>query len=228
MKDVIFIFTGLIQEMGEILSIKGSSQSKKIKIKAKKVLENVKIGDSIATNGVCLTVTSFSKDYFEADVMNETIERSTLKRLSSGSKVNLEKSLTLNDFLGGHLVYGDVDCEGIIKKITKVGIAKIYRISLEKKYMKYIVEKGRISIDGASLTVMNTGEDYFEVSLIPHTLEFITIGTKKIGDYVNLETDMLAKYAEKILLSRDEIDYTDGDKKEKSKMSLDFLRKNGF
>ena len=214
--------------MGEILSIKGSSQSKKIKIKAKKVLENVKIGDSIATNGVCLTVTSFSKDYFEADVMNETIERSTLKRLLSGSKVNLEKSLTLNDFLGGHLVYGDVDCEGIIKKITKVGIAKIYRISLEKKYMKYIVEKGRISIDGASLTVMNTGEDYFEVSLIPHTLEFITIGTKKTGDYVNLETDMLAKYAEKILLSRDEIDYTDGDKKEKSKMSLDFLRKNGF
>ncbi|MFZ2780378.1 MAG: riboflavin synthase [Leptotrichiaceae bacterium] len=222
------MFTGLIQEMGEILSIKGSSQSKKIKIKAKKVLENVKIGDSIATNGVCLTVTSFSKDYFEADVMNETIERSTLKRLLSGSKVNLEKSLTLNDFLGGHLVYGDVDCEGIIKKITKVGIAKIYRINLEKKYMKYIVEKGRISIDGASLTVMNTGEDYFEVSLIPHTLEFITIGTKTTGDYVNLETDMLAKYAEKILLSRDEIDYTDGDKKEKSKMSLDFLRKNGF
>ena len=128
--------------MGEILSIKGSSQSKKIKIKAKKVLENVKIGDSIATNGVCLTVTSFSKDYFEADVMNETIERSTLKRLLSGSKVNLEKSLTLNDFLGGHLVYGDVDCEGIIKKITKVVIAKIYRISLEKKYMNYIIEKG--------------------------------------------------------------------------------------
>ena len=214
--------------MGEILSIKGSSQSKKIKIKSKKVLENVKIGDSIATNGICLTVTSFSKDYFEADVMNETIERSTLKRLSSGSKVNLEKSLTLSDFIGGHLVYGDVDCEGIIKKITNVGIAKIYRINLEKKYMKYIVEKGRISIDGASLTVMNTGKDYFEVSLIPHTLEFIIIGTKKIGDYVNLETDMLAKYAEKILLSRDEIDYTDGDKKEKSKMSLDFLRKNGF
>ena len=139
MKDVIFIFTGLIQEMGEILSIKGSSQSKKIKIKAKKVLENVKIGDSIATNGVCLTVTSFSKDYFEADVMNETIERSTLKRLLSGSKVNLEKSLTLNDFLGGHLVYGDVDCEGIIKKITKVGIAKIYRIYKESSKGKTVI-----------------------------------------------------------------------------------------
>jgi len=116
MKDVIFIFTGLIQEMGEILSIKGSSQSKKIKIKAKKVLENVKIGDSIATNGVCLTVTSFSKDYFEADVMNETIERSTLKRLSSGSKVNLEKSLTLNDFLGGQLSRDEIDYTTSVKK----------------------------------------------------------------------------------------------------------------
>ena len=229
---MVFIFTGLIQEMGTIINIKGNNNGKKIKIKAKKVLENASVGDSISTDGVCLTITKFAKDYFEADVMNETIERSTLKRLSSGSLVNLEKSLTLNDFLGGHIVYGDVDCEGIIEQIRKVGISKIYKIKFDKKYAKYIVEKGRISIDGASLTVMNVGEDYFEVSLIPHTLEFITIGKKNVGNYVNLETDMLAKYAEKILLNVDSKLLSKNSNKdankENSQLSVEFLRKNGF
>ena len=214
--------------MGSILSIKGNNRGKKIKIKAKKVLENASVGDSISTDGVCLTITKLSKDYFEADVMNETIERSTLKRLSSGSLVNLEKSLTLNDFLGGHIVYGDVDCEGVIEQIKKVGISKIYRIKFDKKYAKYIVEKGRISIDGASLTVMSVGEDYFEVSLIPHTLDFITIGKKTVGNYVNLEADMLAKYAEKILLNIDSKLFSKNSEKEKSELSVEFLRKNGF
>ncbi len=223
---MIFIFTGLIQEKGEIIAINGSKTGKKIRIKAKEILENIKMGDSIATNGVCLTVTSFSKNYFEADIMNETIERSTFKKSKVGEIVNLEKSLRLTDFLGGHLVYGDVDCEGIIESINSVGIAKIFRIKIPKVYTKYIIEKGRITVDGASLTVISVGDNYFEMSLIPHTLEYITLGKKSTGDNVNIETDMLAKYMEKLMVSKLKEDKNTN--KVKSKITKEFIRKYGF
>ncbi|MBZ4684135.1 MAG: riboflavin synthase [Fusobacteriaceae bacterium] len=199
LKEVISIFTGLVEEKGKILSLVKSSTGYKIKILAKKILENVKIGDSIAVNGVCLTVTKFSSNEFEADIMNETVKRTNFKRLKINSEVNLEKSLTLNSYLGGHLVTGDVDCEGKIINIVRDGFAIKYEIEIDKKYLKYIVEKGRITIDGASLTVVDCTSRSFIVSLIPHTQDGITLSNKKIGEYVNIETDLIAKHIEKLI-----------------------------
>lgn len=219
------MFTGLVEEIGEVLSLSQTDKSIKLKIKAKKVLENVRLGDSIATNGVCLTAIDFSESYFVADCMYETIKRSNLKDLKIGDKVNLEKSLTLSTPLGGHLVTGDVDCEAEIVSITKEGIAKIYEIQMDKKYMKYVVEKGRITIDGASLTVMLLKDESFGVSLIPHSQEAITLGMKKIGDKVNIETDLIGKYIERFYYYNDN---KKEDNNKKNKLTEEFLLENGF
>ena len=223
------MFTGLVEEMGKVVNISKKATGLGITIKGDKVVEKVKIGDSIAVNGVCLTVTEFSGNTFTADVMYETIERSGLKRITAGETVNLEKSLTLTTFLGGHLVMGDVDSEAEIMSIVPKGIAKLYKFQLEEKHrqnIKYVVEKGRVTIDGASLTVIDTDDvsGIFSVSLIPHTLENITLGKKKVGDYVNIETDLFGKYVEKIL----KFNNTETEKKEKSGITMDFLQKNGF
>ena len=223
------MFTGLVEEMGKIVNISKKATGLGITIKGDKVVEKIKIGDSIAVNGVCLTVTEFRGNTFTADVMYETIERSGLKRITAGETVNLEKSLTLTTFLGGHLVMGDVDSEAEIISIVPKGIAKLYKFQLEEKHrqnIKYVVEKGRVTIDGASLTVIDTDDvsGIFSVSLIPHTLENITLGKKKVGDYVNIETDLFGKYVEKIL----KFNNTETEKKEKSGITMDFLQKNGF
>ena len=223
------MFTGLVEEMGKVVNISKKATGLGITIKGDKVVEKVKIGDSIAVNGVCLTVTEFSGNTFTADVMYETIERSGLKRITAGETVNLEKSLTLTTFLGGHLVMGDVDSEAEIISIVPKGIAKLYNFQLEEKHrqnIKYVVEKGRVTIDGASLTVIDTDDvsGIFSVSLIPHTLENITLGKKKVGDYVNIETDLFGKYVEKIL----KFNNMETEKKEKSGITMDFLQKNGF
>lgn len=216
------IFTGLIEEIGEILSVENGDKSLKLKIKCKKVLENAKLGDSIATNGTCLTATEIGSNYFVADCMYETVKRTNLKRLKKGDKVNLEKSITLATPLGGHLVTGDVDCEGKIVSITPEGIAKIYEIEIEPKYMRYIVEKGRVTLDGASLTVMKLTDATFGVSLIPHTQEMITLGSRKVGDIINVETDLIGKYIERFM-------YFDSKPKEnKNKLTMEFLLENGF
>lgn len=208
--------------MGEVLTIENKEKSLKLKIRCQKVLENARIGDSIATNGTCLTATEIGKNYFIADCMYETVKRTNLKRLSVGDRVNLEKSITLSTPLGGHLVTGDVDCEGRIVSITPEGIAKIYEIEIERKYMRYIVEKGRVTVDGASLTVMRLGDTTFGISLIPHTQEMITLGKKKVGDLVNIETDIVGKYIERFLNFQEE-------KSENSKgITMEFLLKNGF
>ena len=209
--------------MGQVLSIKNGERSVQLKIKCKKVLKNAKIGDSIATNGTCLTAIEIGNDYFVADCMHETIKRTNLSRLKSGNFVNLEKSITLSTPLGGHLVTGDVDCEGTIKSITQDGIAKIYEIEIEHRFMKYIVEKGRITLDGASLSIVDFSENTFQVSLIPHTQEMITLGKKKVGDYINVETDLIGKYIERMLNFKDE-------EKNSKKSSLDknFLASHGF
>lgn len=217
------IFTGLVEEIGEIISIKSGNKSVQLKIKSTKVLKNAKIGDSIATNGTCLTAVEVGSNYFVADCMHETVKRTNLKRLKAGSFVNLEKSISLSTPLGGHLVTGDVDCEGQIKSITKDGIAKVYTIEIEHRYMKYIVEKGRVSLDGASLSIVGFQGDTLCVSLIPHTQEMITLGNKKVGDYINIETDLIGKYIERFLTFQNE-------EKEvkKSKLSKEFLASNGF
>ena len=191
------MFTGLVEEKGKVISLNNGDKSIKLKIKANKVLENVKLGDSIATNGVCLT---------------------------AGDEVNLEKSITLATPLGGHLVTGDVDCEGEIISITQQGIAKIYEIKISRKYMRYIVEKGRATLDGASLTVISLTDDSFSVSLIPHTQEKIILGSKKVGDIVNVETDLIGKYIEKFVY----FDKLEEKEKNKSKITKEFLLENGF
>lgn len=218
---MINIFTGLVEEMGKVLSITSGDKSVQLKIQCSKVLEKAKLGDSIATNGTCLTAIEIGKDYFVADCMHETIKRTNLKRLKSGDIVNLEKSISLSTPLGGHLVTGDVDCEGNIISIERDGIAKVYVIEIENRFMKYIVEKGRVSIDGASLSIVGFENNTFSVSLIPHTQEMITLGKKKVGDFVNIETDLVGKYIERLLNFKEE-------KKDKSKIDMNFLAKHGF
>lgn len=208
--------------MGEVLAIENGEKSLKIKIKCKKVLEKSKIGDSIVTNGTCLTATELGEDFFTADCMYETVKRTNLKRLNIGDRVNLEKSITLSTPLGGHLVTGDVDCEGSIVSITQEGIAKIYEIEVDRKYMKYVVEKGRVTLDGASLTVMRMTDKTFSVSLIPHTQEMVTLGKKNIGDFINVETDLIGKYVERLL------NFSAPEEKKESKITMEFLLENGF
>lgn len=216
------MFTGLVEELGKVKALLKTPQGLKLQIQCSKVLENAKIGDSIATNGVCLTATNIEKSSFTADVMNESLNISTLKYLKIGDPVNLEKSLTLTSYLGGHLVTGDVDCCGIIKNIIDDGFSKRYTVEIPEEFMKYVVYKGRVSLDGASLTVASLNDTTFTVSLIPHTQENITLGLKKINDLINVETDLIGKHLEK-LLKHDDV-------KNHKKSSIDskFLAENGF
>ena len=216
------MFTGLVGEIGEVINLETGDLSLKIKIKCRTTLEESKIGDSISTNGTCLTATKISDDSFEADIMHESVKRTNLKRLKIGDKVNLEKSITLATPLGGHLVTGDVDGEGMISNIYSDGIARIYVVKIEHRLMKYVVEKGRITLDGASLTIVDFGEDFISVSLIPHTQEMITLGVKKVGDYLNIETDLIGKYVERILNFKTKENFKE------SKITMSFLAENGF
>lgn len=215
------MFTGLIEEIGEIKSIEKGAKSARITIKAEKILEGTKLGDSIATNGVCLTVTEFNKSSFCVDVMAETIRSSNLGKLKPGAYVNLERALRVGDRLGGHIVSGHIDGIGIIVDFYKEENATWVSVETKKDILKYIVHKGSITIDGISLTVAYVDENIFKVSIIPHTKDETTLLIKKIGDEVNLENDMMAKYVEKLMKYGET-------QKEKKSISMDFLEKNGF
>jgi len=217
------MFTGLVGEIGEVIGLETKDLSLKITVRSKKIIEDAKLGDSIATNGTCLTATKIGSDYFQADIMHESVRRTNLKRLKVGDLVNLEKSLTLATPLGGHLVTGDIDGEGIISNIYSDGIAKIYVVKIESRLMKYVVEKGRITLDGASLTIVDFGDDFLSVSLIPHTQEMITLGSKSIGDYLNIETDLIGKYIERMMTFKEK-KITE----KKSNITENFLAENGF
>lgn len=215
------MFTGLVEEIGRVDSVLQSAKSSRISIQAKKVLEGVKLGDSIATNGVCLTVTSFDKDQFTVDVMAETMRLSNLKDLSPGDEVNLERALRLGDRLGGHMVSGHIDGRGKILSFQHEDNAVWVTINCSEELLKYIIYKGSIAIDGVSLTVAYVDEFVFKVSIIPHTREETTLLSKNIGDQVNLECDMLGKYIEKLLGSREQTNT-------KSRIDMEFLSQNGF
>ncbi len=195
------MFTGIIEETGKVISIIKADSSAKIKIGCEKVIENTALGDSIAVNGVCLTAVSIGSNFFEADVSSETLAKSSLSRVNIGALVNLERALTLSTRLGGHLVQGHVEDAGILKKITKSGDFYTITIEYPKELDKYIVEKGSIAIDGISLTVVNVVNNSFNVAVIPHTFESTNLKNKKNGDIVNLETDIIARYVEKMILS---------------------------
>lgn len=214
------MFTGIVEEIGIVKSVI-DSEFGSITIDAKKVLEDVHIGDSIAVNGVCLTVTSFNSHSFTADVMGETVRRTSLSQLNKGSSVNLERAMIASGRFGGHIVSGHVDSIGKISRMKRDGNS--IRVTIDTSYdtLRYIVEKGSICIDGISLTVTNVDNVGFSVSVIPHTMSETTLLNKKVGDNVNIETDIIAKYTER-LLSLKKID------ENKSKIDVEFLESCGF
>jgi riboflavin synthase len=214
------MFTGIIEELGTLQRLERGSNSCQIAIQAAKVLEDVKLGDSIAINGVCLTVTSFDKEHFTADMMAETLAKTNLKDLVSGQRINLERASRLGDRMGGHLVQGHVDAVGTIVELQKVDIATVLRIKAPEDILRYLVPKGSVAIDGISLTVVAVLSDGFTVSIIPHTSKMTTLGFKKTGDTVNLEADIIGRYVEK-LLQRSE-------GRNKSVLSSEFLAEHGF
>lgn len=215
------MFTGLIQEIGKVLSITQGKNSLQIEIACRESLEGATIGASISVNGVCLTGIEFRSSSFVADIMAETWRSTRLKSLKTGDQVNLEKSVTPTTFLGGHLVYGDVDTVGKIIKIEKEGIATQYEIEIEPIWLKYIAQKGRVSIDGASLTVMRRTSTTFCVSLIPHSSKNLILGKMQVGSKVNIETDIIAKYCETLLSPTEE-------KSTATKLTIEKLINNGF
>ena len=216
------MFTGIVEEKGKVKSIKKGAKSAMLSIEGNKIFEDVHLGDSIAVNGVCLTVTSYSKNVFTADVMNETLKRSSLGSLKNGSEVNLERAMAANGRFGGHIVSGHIDGTGVISDMSKDDIAIWVTISTTAEILRLIVEKGSIAIDGISLTVARVSNTDFAVSVIPHTGANTTLLDKKVGDVVNLENDITGKYIEKLLgLSKEE-------KKLESRITKDFLTKYGF
>lgn len=193
------MFTGIIEELGTVRSLAISGSSGQIRIKASKVLENTKIGDSIAVNGVCLTVVTLESDGFTADVMAETVRRTSFADLKNGSPVNLERAMAADGRFGGHIVAGHVDGTGKISSLKKEENAVWVTINAGDDILDLVVEKGSITIDGISLTVAGVGEGYFQVSVIPHTGKETNLLGKKPGDLVNLETDIVGKYIRKLM-----------------------------
>ena len=215
------MFTGIVEETGSIKNIKRGAASAELSIEASKVLEDVALGDSIAVNGVCLTVTDFSGSMFTADVMHETLDRSSLGALRPGSPVNLERAMKTDGRFGGHIVSGHIDGTGHISNISRDDNAIWYTIDTSGDILRYIVEKGSIAIDGISLTVASVDESSFKVSIIPHTAANTILAVKKAGDVVNLENDIIGKYVEKLMRTAE-------NETEESYITEAFLIENGF
>ncbi len=216
------MFTGIIEEVGTVKGLVSGANSGVITIGAVKVLENTRIGDSIAVNGVCLTVTSIFSDGFTADVMPETFRRSNLGFLKIGDNVNLERAMAADGRFGGHIVSGHIDGVGIIADKKRESNAVWVTIKTQKEISELIVEKGSIAIDGISLTVAKAGAEEFSVSIIPHTGSQTTLLDKKAGDRVNLENDIVGKYVKKLL------NIPDKSSKKDSKLTFELLKEYGF
>ena len=196
------MFTGIVEERGTVASIEQLTNAARVAIRGSMVLSDVKAGDSIAVNGVCLTVVDLGPDFFTADVMEETLKRSSLDAVGAGSEVNLERAARLDSRLGGHLVQGHVDGTGQVLAIEPDEHWTAMRISLPADLGRYVVEKGSITVDGVSLTVVAVDDRGFSVSLIPTTLAETTLGSRQVGDRVNLEVDAIAKYVERLMQGR--------------------------
>ncbi len=213
------MFTGIIEELGKIALLEKSANGAKIRIAAKIVTDGTIEGDSIAVNGVCLTALDVKKDSFSADVSQETLDKSTLSRLKTGAKVNLERAVTPNTRLGGHIVQGHVDSCGKFISAVQSGDFWTVRVSFPKEIGQYLVYKGSISVEGISLTIAELKDDYFEIAVIPKTWELTNLSGLKSGDDVNLEADVIAKYVERILLYG---------KQESKPVTMEKLQKLGF
>ena len=213
------MFTGLVAELGSVEKLAQQGNSFHLTVAATKVMQNLKIGDSVAVNGVCLTVVHLGDASFTADVMPETVRLTNIGLLHAGDRVNLERTLRLCDGLDGHIVSGHVEGLGTIASRRPDGIAMVVTITTPPELLKYIIKKGSIAIDGISLTVTEVTETSFSVSLIPHTAKETTLGFKDVGDRVNLETDIIAKYVERMLGFQ---------KKEEPLLDKNILFENGF
>ncbi|MBQ9608573.1 MAG: riboflavin synthase [Lachnospiraceae bacterium] len=222
------MFTGIIEEIGEIKNIKQGIRSAVLTVKGSLVTSDSKVGDSIAVNGVCLTATSIDREIFTADVMAETMRRSSLGGLKPGSKVNLERAMPCNGRFGGHIVSGHIDGTGTISKMEREDNAVWVTVATSKEILKYIVEKGSIAIDGISLTVAYVDDDVFKVSIIPHTAGETTLLMKTKGDVVNLENDIIGKYVEKLMGCGDKEGQIAREKKPHSNIDMEMLSRNGF
>jgi riboflavin synthase len=192
------VFTGLVADLGTVATLEATADGVRLRVRSELAGELAE-GDSVAVNGVCLTATQVADGQFSADVMHETLRRSSLAEVADGTRVNLELPLRAADRLGGHVVQGHVDGVGAVRETREDGFARIVSIDAGPDVLRYIVEKGSIAVDGVSLTVSELGEDFFSVSLIPETLERTTLGAAAPGDPVNLEVDVLAKYVERLV-----------------------------
>ena len=215
------MFTGIVEEVGTIRAVRRGRSSSVLSIGARTVLSDLKVGDSVAVNGVCLTATSLDDGGFTADVMHETLDRSSLGGLGAGSRVNLERAMAADGRFGGHIVSGHIDGTGTISHIQQDDNAVWYTVQASPALLRYIVEKGSITIDGISLTVARVGADWFSISAIPHTAAVTILGEKRVGDRVNLETDIIGKYVEKLLRPAPKEAPRKG-------LTLEFLTENGF
>jgi riboflavin synthase len=209
------MFTGMITALGSIRRVTRKGPDALLEVDAMMPLEDIRIGDSIAINGACLTVTKKTDRHFTADVSAETLSRTNIGALKAGDRVNLEKALRFNDFLGGHLVLGHVDGQGKLREKTGSANSIILGIEIPDELMRYLVEKGSIAVDGVSLTVNSCGKNRFYVNMIAHTAQMTTLGFKKVGDPVNIETDIIGKYVERFLQPR-------------KGMDMGFLAEHGF
>ncbi len=211
------MFTGIVEGFGTVRSMTPQGSDAVMRIETPMNLEDTRTGDSVAVNGACLTITGMKGSEFAVDVSAETLSKTTLGSLKRGDRVNLERALRLNSFLGGHLVLGHVDCVGIVVERTVRSNSIIFGFELDRAFERYIVEKGSVTVDGVSLTVNRCEKNRFYVNIIPHTAEKTTLGFKKVGGRVNIETDIIGKYVEKLLHPS----------KEKG-IDMEFLAKHGF
>ena len=212
------MFTGLIEEQGKIKSVSVSSSGMELTVECEKILEDVVLGASISINGACQTVTDFGKDYITVQASNETLKVTNFKNLKQGDFVNLERALTLRKRIDGHIVSGHIDCTATFLNSKDDGFSKEFFFRISKEFAKYVIYKGSIAVNGVSLTVASIKDDVFSVALIPTTLREVNLANLKSGEIVNIETDLFAKYVEKIFASKDN----------KSKISYSFLAENGF
>ena len=193
------MFTGLVEELGRVHSVVKGGQSIRLEIEAEKVLGDVKTGDSIAVDGACLTVVAFTRKTFTADIMPETFRRTTLSLRKPGDPVNLERTLRLGDRFGGHIVSGHVDAVATLESVTPLANANILRIRIPPDLSPFMIPQGSVAVDGISLTIVDCGDDWFEVSLIPHTWAVTVLSHKKAGDKINIETDIVGKYIHRLI-----------------------------
>lgn len=215
------MFTGIVEEIGTVEGIGFNGSSNVIKISANKVVDGTSVGDSIAVNGICLTVTNINANSFDADIMPETLNRTYMRNIRKGDRVNLERAMLIGSRFGGHVVSGHIDGIGKIIDINSDHNAVWYTIESSKEILYYIVEKGSVALDGISLTVAYVDDRCFKVSIIPHTRSQTIISCKKVGDYINIENDIYGKYINKFWTEQQRV-------KKKSNITEEFLRENGF